>query len=178
MPPYRNPALNSEITLPSAIINSRKRPRLSFCYILEYVPSHTRRGGGTGIRAGLRILSRKGCGFDSHPRHRRDLKGMLGAFPGILREAKSNPTLGIDYLRKLGYNFIMNTVVISPKRVRKEGGVVILSLEEYKKLSLGAAPDYYLKGRAANKLDKLVGSGLKEYREGKTKVLKSLADFD
>ena len=72
----------------------------------------------------------------------------------------------------------MNTVVISPKRVQKKGGVVVLSLEEYKRLSLGAVPDYYLKGRAANKLDKFVESGLKEYREGKTKTLRSLADFD
>jgi len=72
----------------------------------------------------------------------------------------------------------MNTVVISPKRVQKEGGVVILSLEEYKKLSIGVVPDFYLKGRAANKLDKLVESSFKEHREGKTRTLKSLADFD
>jgi hypothetical protein len=29
------------------------------------------RGGGTGIRTGLKILRRKACGFDSRPRHQK-----------------------------------------------------------------------------------------------------------
>src|SRR5205823_581165 len=35
-----------------------------------------RRGGVTGSHAGLRILSRKGCGFDSRPRHSADAGGL------------------------------------------------------------------------------------------------------
>lgn len=64
------------------------------------------------------------------------------------------------------------------KKIRKEGGVVILSLEEYRKLCERAVPTYYLSGKEAERLDKLVEGGLKEYREGKTKVIKSLADLD
>ncbi len=72
----------------------------------------------------------------------------------------------------------MNTVTISKKQIRKEGGVVVLSLEAYKKLSEQAVPTYYLKGKEAKDLDKLVERGLKDYRAGKTKTLKSLADLD
>lgn len=53
----------------------------------------------------------------------------------------------------------MNTVTISKEKIK-------------------AVPTYYLKGRAATKLDKLVGRGLKDYRTGKTKTIKSLADFN
>lgn len=72
----------------------------------------------------------------------------------------------------------MNTITIPKKKIKKEGGVVILSLEEYKRLSEQAVPTYYLKGKAAEKLDKLVEQGLREYRAGKTKTIKSLADLD
>jgi hypothetical protein len=30
-----------------------------------------RPGGGIGIRARLKIVSRKGCGFDAHPGHKK-----------------------------------------------------------------------------------------------------------
>ncbi len=72
----------------------------------------------------------------------------------------------------------MNTVTIQKGKINKEGGVVILSLKEYRKLSEQAVPTYYLKGRAAEKLDKLVENGLREYRAGKTRSIKSLADLD
>ena len=72
----------------------------------------------------------------------------------------------------------MNTVTISKEKIKKEGGVVVLSLEEYRKLSEQAVPTYYLKGKAAKKLDKIVEQGLKDYRAGKTRTLKSLADLD
>jgi len=72
----------------------------------------------------------------------------------------------------------MNTVIISKEKIKKEGGVVVLSLEEYRKLSEQAVPTYYLKGKAAKKLDKIVEQGLKDYRAGKTRTLKSLADLD
>lgn len=62
----------------------------------------------------------------------------------------------------------MNTVTISKNRIKKEGGVVILSVEEYRKLTERAVPEYYLTGKAAEDLDKLVEDGLKEYEAGKT----------
>ncbi len=68
----------------------------------------------------------------------------------------------------------MNTITVTKERVKKEGGVVILSLEQYRKLSERAVPTYYLKGKAAEKLDKLVEQGLKDYREGKTISARSL----
>ena len=68
----------------------------------------------------------------------------------------------------------MSTLTISKNRVQKLGELVVLPLEEYRRLSERAVPTYYLKGKAAEKSDKLVERGLKDYREGKTKILKSL----
>jgi len=72
----------------------------------------------------------------------------------------------------------MNTVTVSRNKIEKEGGVVVLSLKEYQKMQASSVPTYYLRGQEARNLDKLVKSGLKNYKNGKTKVLKSLADFD
>ena len=62
----------------------------------------------------------------------------------------------------------MNTVKISKKKVKKEGGIVILPLEEYQKLVAGTAPTYYLSGKDAEKVDSLVTEGLNEYKSGKS----------
>ena len=72
----------------------------------------------------------------------------------------------------------MNTITISKNKLQKEGGMVILSLNEYRRLSRLAVPSYYLKGSSAKRLDTLVKEGIKNYRAGKTKILKSLADLD
>jgi len=72
----------------------------------------------------------------------------------------------------------MSTVTISKSKIEKQRGVVILSLKEYQKLLEQAVPTYYLKGKEAKKLDKLVKDGLKEYRVGKTRKINSLADLD
>lgn len=69
------------------------------------------------------------------------------------------------------------TITRGPIQVGKEP-VVILSLKEYQKLCEGAIPTYQLKGKAATDLDKLVKEGMKEYRAGKCKTIKSLADLD
>ncbi len=61
-----------------------------------------------------------------------------------------------------------NSVRISKKRVRKEGGVVILPLAEYQRLLEKAVPTYYLSGKNASEIDDLVTSGLAEYRSGRT----------
>ena len=71
-----------------------------------------------------------------------------------------------------------NLITISKERVQKKGGIVILALKEYQKLCERAIPAYYLKGKKAEKLDKLVEEELKEYRKGKCKLIKSLADLD
>lgn len=70
----------------------------------------------------------------------------------------------------------MSTVVVSKNRIKKDGGVVILSLEEYQKLTERAVPTYYLKGKEAEELDKLVEGGLKEYRAGRTLRAGSLGE--
>ena len=53
-----------------------------------------------------------------------------------------------------------------------------MPLREYEKLCKRAVPTYYLKGKKAEELDKLVEEGLKAHRLGKTKKIKSLGDLD
>ena len=72
----------------------------------------------------------------------------------------------------------MNTITIAKEKIKNEGGIVILPLKEYQKLCGMAVPTYYLKGKAAKNLDKMVGAGLREYQGGKCKIIKSLADLD
>jgi len=62
----------------------------------------------------------------------------------------------------------MSALKISKRKIKKEGGVVILSLEEYQKLLERSVPTYYLREKDAANLDKLVNEGLNEYRAGKT----------
>jgi hypothetical protein len=71
-----------------------------------------------------------------------------------------------------------NSIIISKEEIQKKGGIVILSLREYRKLCERAVPTYYLKGKEAEELDKLVEEGLREYRKGRCKTIKSLADLD
>jgi len=68
----------------------------------------------------------------------------------------------------------MATITIPKTKVKKEGGIVILSLKEYQKLCERATPTFYLKGKEAEALDKLVEEGLKNHNLGKTKKIKSL----
>ena len=72
----------------------------------------------------------------------------------------------------------MTTITISKKEIKKQGGVVILPLEEYKELCERAVPTYYLEGKKAEELDELIEQGLKDYKEGKCKEIKSLAELD
>jgi hypothetical protein len=73
---------------------------------------------------------------------------------------------------------VKNSIIISKEEIKKKGGIVILSLREYRKLCERAVPTYYLKGKEAEELDKLVEEGLREYRKGRCKTIKSLADLD
>ena len=72
----------------------------------------------------------------------------------------------------------MSTISISKSKITKESGVVVLPVKEYQRLLRAAVPTYYLTGKAARDLDKRVEEGLREYREGKTRRLRSLADLD
>lgn len=72
----------------------------------------------------------------------------------------------------------MNVVAVSRAQVQKQKGVVVLPAAEYRRLLAAAVPEVYLTGKAAKRLDKLVAEGLKEYREGKTRRIRSLSDLD
>lgn len=72
----------------------------------------------------------------------------------------------------------MAAITVSKDKIKKQGGVVILSLKEYRELCERATPTYYLKGKVAERLDKLVKEGLKEHKDGKCKTIKSLSDLD
>ncbi|OGM91236.1 hypothetical protein A2755_02430 [Candidatus Wolfebacteria bacterium RIFCSPHIGHO2_01_FULL_48_22] len=70
-----------------------------------------------------------------------------------------------------------NVITIRKESVEKHEGVVVLPVKKYKELIARVVPTFYLKGKKAEKLDKLVKEGLREYKAGKTKRLKSLADL-
>lgn len=74
------------------------------------------------------------------------------------------------------YDLSMTTITISKKRVDKEAGVVILSLQEYRKLAERALPHYYTTGNAAKKFDASVEEGLRDYREGRTIRARSMSE--
>ena len=75
-------------------------------------------------------------------------------------------------------NMKKDTIVISKEEVKERGGVVILDLKEYQELCERAVPTYYLAEKEAEELDELVREGLRDYRAGKTKKIKSLSDLD
>lgn len=67
------------------------------------------------------------------------------------------------------------TIKISPRALKR--GVVILGAEEYRKLQAKAVPTYYLTGKKAEALDRLVKEGLRTHQLGKTRKIRSLADL-
>lgn len=67
----------------------------------------------------------------------------------------------------------MATITVKKTKIEKEKGVVILPIREYQRLVESSVPTYYLTGKAAKDLDKLVEEGLKEYHEDKTVSYKS-----
>lgn len=64
------------------------------------------------------------------------------------------------------------------RKVDRKKGIVTLPLKEYEELRQRAVPTYYLSGKAARDLDNLVDEGLREYKAGKAKTIRSLADLD
>lgn len=72
----------------------------------------------------------------------------------------------------------MAQITVSKQKIEEQKGMVILPLKEYQKLIERVAPTYYLTGKEAKKLDMLVDRGLKEYKAGKTRKIRSLANLD
>lgn len=64
------------------------------------------------------------------------------------------------------------------KAATKARGFVQIPVKTYRQLLDAAIPTYYLTGKAATDLDKLVEEGLRDHAEGKTRTLRSLADLD
>ena len=67
-------------------------------------------------------------------------------------------------------------ITLSRAAVQKEQGVVVLPVKEYQRLLAASIPEYYLTGKAALRLDKLVEDGLREHGEGKTISASSLSE--
>jgi len=70
---------------------------------------------------------------------------------------------------------ITSTLFRIPQQALKKG-VVLLPLQEYRDLQAQAVPTYYLTGKKALALDRLVEKGLKEHREGKTVLASSMRE--
>ena len=72
---------------------------------------------------------------------------------------------------------VNNKITLSKATVLKQNGMVILPLQEYKRLCEDAAIiTYHLKGKEAEKLDCLVQDGINEYKAGKTIKAGSLGE--
>lgn len=69
----------------------------------------------------------------------------------------------------------MNTITI-PKNLIKNDDLVIIPRKEYENLKAQMVPTFYLKGKEAEKLDKLVKEGLREYERGETISATSLRE--
>ena len=70
----------------------------------------------------------------------------------------------------------MATVTVSNIKINKKAGTVTIPLSVYLRFLM--IPSYQLKGKAAHDLDNLVEEGMREYKAGKTRKLRSLADLD
>lgn len=68
-------------------------------------------------------------------------------------------------------------ITVSEQLLRENRGIVILSIDEYKNLCERAVPIYYLKGKNAKALDKIVQEGIDEYNNGKSRKVKSLSEI-
>lgn len=71
----------------------------------------------------------------------------------------------------------MSTISLQKKQIDRSGGVVVLTLEEYERLREHSIPTYYLRGEKARLLDSAVDFALREYRNGKTRKIRTLADI-
>jgi hypothetical protein len=65
-----------------------------------------------------------------------------------------------------------------PKKLIKNDDLIIIPRKEYEYIKSQMIPTLYLKGKAAQRLDKRVSDGLREYKTGKTETLKSFLKRD
>lgn len=72
----------------------------------------------------------------------------------------------------------MSTITVSKNTINKAGGVVVLPIKEYQKMQAALIPTYYLRGKSAHVLDKLIQGGLRDHKAGKTKIIKTLSELD
>ena len=66
----------------------------------------------------------------------------------------------------------MPTITI-PKSVIGNDELVVMPRKEYEQMKSSLIPTFFLKGRAAKRLDRRVEKSLKEYRAGKTEPMRS-----
>ena len=71
----------------------------------------------------------------------------------------------------------MPTLTI-PKSVIGDDELIVMPRKEYEQMKSAMIPTFYLKGKAAKRLDRRVNQALRDYRSGKTKKIHSLADLD
>ena len=64
-----------------------------------------------------------------------------------------------------------------PRRVVQNDDLVIIPRKEYEQMKSRMFPVVNLVGKAAIHLDRRVAKAMQYYRQGKTKVIKSLADL-
>ena len=69
----------------------------------------------------------------------------------------------------------MATITI-PKNLIKNDDLVIIPRKEYERMKAQMIPTFYLKGKEAEKLDKLVKDGLREHERGETISANSLKE--
>lgn len=70
------------------------------------------------------------------------------------------------------------TINIPSRLIQKTGGMVILPIKEYERLCVRSIENFQLKGKQAKLLDNLIMDGMAEYKAGKCKTIKSLADLE
>ncbi len=73
---------------------------------------------------------------------------------------------------------VMTTATLNRlrKTAAKSRGTVTLPVKTYRQLLDAAIPTYYLTGKAATDLDKLVEEGLRDHAEGKTIFANSISE--
>ena len=70
----------------------------------------------------------------------------------------------------------MNIITI-PKRMAENDDLIVMPRKEYEHMKTRMFPEVYLSGRKAERLDRRVGKALLDFRQGKTKKVKSLAEL-
>lgn len=71
----------------------------------------------------------------------------------------------------------MNVITI-PREVAGKDDLIILPRKEFEYMKSRMFPVVHLKGKSATRLDKRVENAIRDYREGRTKKIRSLADLD